>query len=90
MYLRGAEAFRDALNPLVLANYLVLTLLGPGALLIWLSHYVGHRQVDSSIRELSNIPNAISAFSTAQTQLVCSITAIALPSSPSAILSDAT
>ena len=37
IYLRGPEAFYDALNPFALKTYFTLLPLGPGALLLWLS-----------------------------------------------------
>ena len=44
IYLKGSESFRDALDPLVARNYLVLASLVPGALLLWLSDYVAARR----------------------------------------------
>ena len=44
VYLKGGEAFRDTLDPLALRNYLVLSALIPGALLLWLSDFVGARR----------------------------------------------
>jgi hypothetical protein len=44
VYLSGNEAFRDAIDPLTLRNYLVLASLVPGALLLWLSEYIADRR----------------------------------------------
>jgi hypothetical protein len=44
VYLKGSEAFRDALDPLAARNYLVLSSLVPGALLLWLSDYIAARR----------------------------------------------
>jgi hypothetical protein len=48
LYLKGSEAFRDALDPLALRNYLVLAPLIPGALLLWLSDLVAARRRSKS------------------------------------------
>jgi hypothetical protein len=40
-YLKGDAAFNAALNPFVMANYLALAPLAPGAFLIWLADRVG-------------------------------------------------
>jgi hypothetical protein len=37
-YVKGLEALRDALNPLVPKTYLALLLLVPGSLLLWLGN----------------------------------------------------
>jgi hypothetical protein len=44
VYVKGIDALRDALDPLVLRNYLVLAPLVPGALLLWLSDYIAARR----------------------------------------------
>ena len=42
--IRGADALSDALDPLAIANYLVLLALIPGAFVLWLAHYTGRRR----------------------------------------------
>ena len=41
---RGSDALSDALDPLVITNYLVILLLMPGAFVLWLAHYTGRRR----------------------------------------------
>jgi hypothetical protein len=36
-YLRGSEAFRDALDPTAMKTYLALVPLAPGLMLLWLA-----------------------------------------------------
>ena len=50
VYVKGADALRDALDPLAFGNYLALAPLMPGALLLWLSDYIAARRR----RHLSN------------------------------------
>ena len=40
-YLKGNTAFNEALNPLMIRNYLALAPMAPGALLIWLADRIG-------------------------------------------------
>ena len=42
-YLKGIDAFRDALNPFVFGTYLALLPLAPGAFLLWLADYIADR-----------------------------------------------
>lgn len=39
-YLKGSDAFRDALNPVGFQAYLALVPLAPGAFLLWLAGYI--------------------------------------------------
>ena len=55
VYLKGNEAFRDALDPLALRNYLVLAPLIPGALLLWLSDLVAARRRRPTREDLPTI-----------------------------------
>jgi hypothetical protein len=43
-YLRGGDAFHDAINPLPLRTYVTLVPLMPGALLLWLADYIATRK----------------------------------------------
>jgi hypothetical protein len=43
-YLRGLEAFRDALDPTAVKTYLVLLPLAPGLLLLWLGDHLATRR----------------------------------------------
>lgn len=43
-YLRGREAFRDALDPTAMKTYLTLLPLAPGLLLLWLSDLLAARR----------------------------------------------
>jgi hypothetical protein len=43
-YLKGSQAFRDALDPLSLWSYLPILSLAPGAFLIWLSDQLPMRR----------------------------------------------
>jgi hypothetical protein len=44
-YLRGREAFRDALDPTAMKTYLTLLPLAPGLLLLWLGDLLAaHRR----------------------------------------------
>ena len=47
VYLKGGDALHDALNPLVLGNYLALVPLLPGALLLQLGDYIAARRRSS-------------------------------------------
>ena len=40
-YLKGNTAFNEAMNPLMIRNYLALAPMAPGALLIWLADRIG-------------------------------------------------
>ena len=40
-YLKGSTAFNEAMNPLMIRNYLALAPMAPGALLIWLADRIG-------------------------------------------------
>ncbi len=43
-YLRGREAFRDALDPTAMKTYLTLLPLAPGLLLLWLGDLLAARR----------------------------------------------
>jgi hypothetical protein len=43
-YLRGREAFRDALDPTAIKAYLTLLPLAPGLLLLWLGDHLATRR----------------------------------------------
>ena len=43
-YLRGREAFRDALDPMAMKTYLTLLPLAPGLLLLWLGDLLAARR----------------------------------------------
>jgi hypothetical protein len=43
-YLRGREAFRDALDPVAMKTYLALVPLVPGLLLLWLGDRLATRR----------------------------------------------
>ena len=43
-YLRGREAFRDALDPTAMKTYLALLPLAPGLLLLWLGDHLATRR----------------------------------------------
>ena len=53
VYVKGSDALRDALDPLVLINYLVLIPLVPGALLIWLGDYIAPQRRRTPSAEVS-------------------------------------
>jgi hypothetical protein len=44
VYLKGPQAFRDALDPLAVKTYLALTPLLPGVFLLWLSDHIAARR----------------------------------------------
>ena len=44
VYLKGPQAFRDALDPLAAKTYLALAPLLPGVFLLWLSDHIAARR----------------------------------------------